>query len=302
MAEHRIAGPRTRLACARVHDGSGRSFGDRRGRGSCAPAEGVGPGEALKDGGRGISGDRLVTVRRALVVAQIAVSLVLVVAAALFLRTFASLNQLPLGFVPEPLIVAELNLQASGGPPEERAARVERLRDAAAAVPGVRSASVSAVRLLTGGGWSTGIVGVGDGPMVRLRAAGRPSLWLNATTPGWFETMGTPLRIGRDFTAADRMGGRPVAIVNETFVRQYLSDGQPLGQTRWAWEWDADLRYGIVGVVSDAVYTTPREGMLSTLHVPVAQRAPETFWPTVLLTINARPAGARPWSAMLRRR
>ena len=125
----------------------------------------VTPGEALKDAGRGIAGDRRFAVRSTLVVAQIAVSLVLVVAAGLFLRTFASLNQLPLGFEPEPLLVAELNLQASGGPPEERGARVERLRDAAAAVPGVRSASVSAIRLLAGGGWASGMVGIGDGPM-----------------------------------------------------------------------------------------------------------------------------------------
>ena len=97
--------------------------------------------------------------------AQIAVSLILVVAAGLFLRTFASLNQLPLGFVPEPLLVVELNLQARGGPPEERGARVERLRDAAAAVPGVRSAAVSSERLLTGGGWASGGVAIGDGPM-----------------------------------------------------------------------------------------------------------------------------------------
>ena len=96
----------------------------------------VTPGEAIKDAGRGIAGDRRFAVRSTLVVAQIAVSLALVVAAGLFLRTFASLNQLPLGFVPEPLLVAELNLQASGGPPEERAARVERLREATAAVPG----------------------------------------------------------------------------------------------------------------------------------------------------------------------
>src|SRR6185503_9357813 len=111
--------------------------------------------------------------RAALVVAQIAVSFVLVVAAGLFLRTFASLNRLPLGFVPEPLLVAELNLQAGGGPPEGRSARVERLRDAAASVPGVQSAAVSSTRLLTGGGWATGIVGIGDGPMVRLRSVGR---------------------------------------------------------------------------------------------------------------------------------
>ena len=87
----------------------------------------VGPGDALKDAGRAIAGDRRFAVRSTLVVAQIAVSLVLVVAAGLFLRTFASLNRLPLGFVPQPLLVAELNLQASGGPPEARGARVERL-------------------------------------------------------------------------------------------------------------------------------------------------------------------------------
>jgi predicted permease len=244
------------------------------------------PGEALRDAGRGIAGDRRFAVRSTLVVAQIAVSLVLVVSAGLFLRTFASLNQLPLGFVPEPVLIAELNLQASGGPPEERGARVERLRDAAAAVPGVRSASVSAIRLLTGGGWSNGLIGIGDAE-ASLR---RPAVWLNATTPGWFDTMGMSLRSGRDFQAGDRWGSAPVVIVNEAFVRRFLGGVPPIGQ-RVRLGRDAVTRYEIVGVVGDAVYTTPREGMLATLYFPVAQRAPESFWPTVLLTINAAPGG-----------
>jgi putative ABC transport system permease protein len=263
-----------------------------------APAIGlksVTAGGALKDAGRGVAGDRRFAVRGALVVAQIAVSLVLVVAAGLFLRTFASLNQLPLGFVPEPLLVVELNLQASGGPPEARAARVERLRDSAAAVPGVRSASVSAIRLLTGGGWASGLVGVGDGP----NSPSRPALWLNATTPGWFETMGMSLRSGRDFEDGDRVGSRPVAIVNEAFVRRYLPGQQPIGQrVRLAFDplgFDRELGVGqrtrreIVGVVGDAVYTLPREGMPATMYVPIAQRNPSEFWETVLLTINAAP-------------
>src|SRR5262245_7900390 len=241
-------------------------------------------GEALKDAGRGIAGDRRFAVRSTLVIAQIAVSLVLVVGAGLFLRTFASLNQLPLGFAPEPLLVAELNLQANGGPPEARLARVERLRDAAAAVPGVRSASVSAIRILTGGGWSRAMVGIGEGPIARVR----PPLWLNATTPGWFETMSIPLRSGRDFEAGDRVGSRPVAIVNEAFVRQYLPGGQPIGQ-RVRLADDPDGSHEIVGVVADAVYTSPRVGMLATMYLPVAQQAPKTFRPTVLLTINAAP-------------
>jgi predicted permease len=213
-----------------------------------------------------------------------------VIAAGLFLRTFASLNKVPLGFEAEPLLVAELDLQAGGGLPEERGARVERLREAAATVPGVRSASVSSTRLLTGGGWSTGVIGIGDGPMVRLRSVGRPSLWLNATTPGWFATMGTPLRSGRDFGAEDRIGSPRVAIVNEAFVRHYLQGEPALGQrVRLGFDalgFDAKTPHEIVGVVGDTVYTTPREGMVPTMYVPVAQRKPSEFWPTILLTVN----------------
>ncbi len=244
----------------------------------------VTPGGALTVAGRGIAGDRRFAVRGTLVVAQIAVSLVLVVGAGLFLRTFASLNQLPLGFTPEPLLVAELNLQASGGPPGERGARVERLRAASAAVPGVRSAAVSSQRLLAGGGWASGGVAIGDGPM----STNRPLLWLNGTTPSWFVTMGIPLRNGRDFEAGERVGSSLVAIVNEAFVRRYLPGERPIGQSVRL-GFDAGTPYEIVGVVGDTVYTTPREGMLATMYVPMAQRKPSEFWPTVLLTINAAP-------------
>ena len=245
--------------------------------------------DVRKDAGRGIAGDRRFSLRGTLVVAQIAVSFVLIVAAGLFLRTFASLNQLPLGFVPEPLLVMELNLQASGGTPEARGARVERLREAAAAVPGVRSASVSSHRVLTGAGsgWANGMLGIGDGPISRV---GRPPVWLNATTPGWFETMGIPLRSGREFEAGDRGGGRLVAIVNEAFVRRFLPGEPPIGQSV---QFDPGTRYEIVGVVGDAVYTTPREGMLATMYVPITQfpaisrRTSSEFWDMVLLTINA---------------
>jgi len=258
----------------------------------------VGAGEAIKDGGRSIASGGRFSVRGTIVVAQIAVSFVLVVAAGLFLHTFASLNQLPLGFVPGPLLVAELNLQTGGGPPEQRNARVERLRDATAALPGVRSAAVSSVRLLTGGGTSTGMIAINDGQMTRIR----PTLWLNGTTPGWFQTMGMQLRSGRDFETGDRVGSRPVAIVNETFVRRFMvgeptsapggatAGRQPIGQSvRLGFE--PGTRYEIVGVVGDAVYTTPRDGMVATMYVAMAQRKPSEFWPTVMLTVNL--AGAR---------
>jgi putative ABC transport system permease protein len=252
---------------------------------------GVAPGEALKSGGRALAGDRRFAVRGALVVAEIAVSFVLVIAAGLFLRTFASLSRLPLGFVPEPLVVVNLNLAASGIPPEERGSRIERLRDAAAAVPGVRSASASSVRLLTGGGWATNNrVGVGDGPLLPEDRENR--VWRNAIMPGWFETMGTALRSGRDFNDRDRRGSPPVAIVNEAFVRRYLSGSgqQPIGQTLRV-DTDDGPRYEIVGVVADAVYTTPRDGMLPTMYVALAQRESQEWnsWGDGVLTIKAAP-------------
>ena len=245
----------------------------------------VAPGEALKGGSRSIAGDRRFMVRGALVVAQLAVSFILVIAAGLFLRTFASLSHLPLGFVPEPLVVVQLNLRASGIPPEERGARVERLRDAAGRTPGVISASASAIRLLTGGGWaSNNRVAVGDSPM--LPEDQRRRVWRNAITPGWFETMGISVRSGRDFNDRDRIGSPPVAIVNEAFARRYLPEQQPIGQTLRV-DSDNAVRYEIVGVVADAVYTAPRDGMLPTLYEPLAQREPHAWSSSAVLTIKA---------------
>ena len=244
----------------------------------------VAAGEALKDGGRGLAGDRRFAVRGTLVVAQIAVSLLLVTAAGLFLRSFASLNRLPLGFVPEPLLIAELNLQASDAPIEQRGLRAERLRAAAAAVPGVRSASLSGVSLLTGGGWGANRVAIDEGPMpVEDLSANR--LWRNATSPGWFDTMGTPLVAGRDFSDADRAGAPLVAIVNQAFARRYQLGPQPIGRTVRVGLSHGDTRYEIVGLVGDSAYTSPRDGMMATMYVPLAQVEP--IGETVILTVNA---------------
>lgn len=103
------------------------------------------------------------------------------------------------------------------------------MRDAAAAVPGVRSASLSRVSLLTGGGWGANRIAIDDASMpVEDRSDQR--LWRNATTPGWFETMGTPPVDGRDFTHGDRVGAPLVAIVNHAFVRRTGLANSPSGE------------------------------------------------------------------------
>ncbi len=139
----------------------------------------VAPNDALKDAGRGIAGDRRFAVRGTLVVAQIAVSLVLLVAAGLFLRTFVALNRVPLGFEPEPLLVVGLNLQPTAVAADERGAVMERLREAAAAVPGVRSAATSVLTPVSGMGWNNPVGDSPSPPADRSRMT-----WINAITPG----------------------------------------------------------------------------------------------------------------------
>ena len=190
-----------------------------------APAWGaaaLAPYEALRTAGRGVVGDRRFTVRGALVVVQIALSIVLVGAAGLFLRSLNSLNHAPLGFTPEPLIVADLDLQMSSVKPEGRQALLQRMSDAVSGVPGVTSAAASMITPTSGRGWNNV---VGEGPLDRSRMT-----WLNAVTPGWFRTYGIRILGGRDFDATDRLGGNRVAIVNETFAARFLK-GSPVGQT-----------------------------------------------------------------------
>jgi predicted permease len=267
---------------------------------SVAPVLGikrVAPGEALKDAGRGVIADRRVGVRAALVVAQLAISIVLVIGAGLFLRTLTSLNRVPLGFVPEPLLV--VNLRPSPIAADQRLARFERLREAAAAIPGVTSTAVSLVTPVSGQGWNNWF---GDSP---VPPADRGLMtWMNAVTPGWFHTMGIPLRRGRDFTSGDRIGTTPVAIVNESFARRFLPGDSPVGRiVRLGGNRDAE--YQIVGVTGDAVYRNPREGMMPTLYLPMAQRLPNQIWSTATLTIatmpGSRASGQREVAAALTR-
>jgi predicted permease len=256
-----------------------------------APVVGLKPvaaGEALQDAGRSIAGDRHLALRGALVVAQIAMSLLLITAAGLFVRSFTSLARLPLGVVPEPLLIAELDFQATDVPGEQRGQRAERLRAAAAAAPGVRSASLSRVPLLTGGGWGANRVAIDDGPMpVESLSVNR--LWLNATSPGWFDTMGIPFVRGRDFTGDDHAGAPLVAIVNPAFVRRYQLGEQPLGRiVRIGLSNGRESRYAIVALVSDSAYTSPRDGMTATMFVPLGQAAPiGGLGETAILTVNA---------------
>jgi predicted permease len=251
-----------------------------------APALGatrVQPNEALKEQGRGIAGGSGAGLGNVLVIGQVALSLVLVVAAGLFVRTFATLANRDLGFNRDPVIVASVNAQRSQTAPADRPALYERVRQAAASVPGARWAAASVVTPISGSTWQHSIE-IPERTDLTERQRG---VHVNYLTPDWFKVYGTALLAGRDFSPADRLGEPRVAIVNETLANRLLGTPAPLGRRlgQAAWPGRPALVFEIVGVVRDAAYRSVREPVPPTLYLPLAQMdEPPSF---VSLSVNA---------------
>jgi putative ABC transport system permease protein len=245
-----------------------------------APALGVSqvaPGDALKEQGRAVAGDRRVSLRNALVVAQVALSLTLIVSAGLFVRTFVSLVRTPLGFEPAQLTVMNVDLQRSRTPSSDRVRVYEQLREAAAALPGVEGVGVSVITPVSGSGWNAPVE-TDATPAAADTAAQSGSkrknvTWVNAVSPDWFTTYRIRMIAGRSFRGADRTGSGAVAIVNEAFVERFFAGQNPLGRIVKAGqiagpEMDS---FEVVGVVANAIYRSARAGTVPTMYVPLAQ-------------------------------
>jgi putative ABC transport system permease protein len=205
-----------------------------------------------------------------LVSLQVALSLVLLVGAGLFIRSFDALAGRNLGFEPEQVLVATLDPQRANVDSTARVALYERAREAVLGLPNVASAAISHLTPVGGGGFTPAIeVSTPAGPK---RVDPNGDVFGNLISAGWFGTFGTPLRAGRDFTDDDRKGAPRVAIVNETFVRTLLGDVSPVGRTLTIYpHTPRALQAQIVGVAADAVYSSPREPAPPTWYVPIAQ-------------------------------
>jgi predicted permease len=229
----------------------------------------VEPNEALKDHGRAVAAGRRAGLGQGLVIGQVALSLVLVVGAGLFMRTFSSLATLDLGFDRDPVLLVSINAQRSSSPMDQRLDLFAGVRDAAARLPGVAHAAVSAVTPVSGSTWNN-LVEVVDGPALPEKE--RISN-INHVTPAWFATYGTPILAGRDFSTGDRNGAQAVAIVNEAFARKFLNGQNPIGRLvrQEARPGRATPSIEIVGLARDAVYRSLREPVPPTMYLPFAQ-------------------------------
>jgi putative ABC transport system permease protein len=248
----------------------------------------VQPNEALKEQGRGVIGDSRFGVGNLLVVVQVALSLILVAAAGLFVRTFSSLANLSLGFDRNPVLVASVNATRSGVEPDQRPDLYERLRQAAAAVPGVASAAASAVTPVSGSTWQFAIERIDD----RVLSDKDREVYVNLISPGWFQTFGTGMLGGRDFTGRDTKAAQHVVIVNEAFARKFTDGQNPIGHHFREPEYPERpaVDREIVGYVKDAVYRSLRAPVPPTMYIPIAQQ-PQT--PSGI-SISVRAAGGSP--------
>jgi predicted permease len=182
-----------------------------------------------------------------LVIAQVALSVVLLSAAALFVDHLSTLRSVGLGFDRRSLLLVTLDPQGAGYNNTQLTSLYEQLLARLHAIPGVHSATLSAVTPVEGGGAARFARVEGS----RERPEDRRYLSLNWVGPRYFETLGTPLIAGRDFEFAD--AGRPrVAIVSQSLAKHYFGDASPLGK-HLTFDGD-DLPYEIVGLAGDSRY------------------------------------------------
>jgi predicted permease len=196
---------------------------------------------------------------RSLVVAQVALALVLLSAAGLFIRHLSDLRSLNLGFHRDHILLATLNPARSGYTGERLSTAYRELLERFTAIPGVRSATLSGSTPISGAAASRFATVEGyQTKTVETR------IFVNWVAPKYFETYGTPLLAGRDFTFQDQ-GGSHLAIVNRAMARYYFGDANPVGR-RVTLERD-DRAFEIVGVVGDAKYLDLREPAPRTIYL-----------------------------------
>lgn len=220
---------------------------------------------------------RRVGLRGALVIVQVALSMVALVGAALFVRSMQNVRAVDPGFVADRLVVANLDFSRSGSTPEQEVVRRAELLRAARALPEIRDAAIG-VRVPFAGGQMRRTVFV-DGRDIPDAEDG-VLFDVDAIGPHYFETLGVPLRAGRTFTDDDRMKRPRVALVNETFARRFWSARDPLGERmRFLGE---DEQLTIVGVVGDHKSNQLTEEPQPRVYVPFEQ------WPAPFAILVAR--------------
>jgi predicted permease len=212
-----------------------------------------------------------------MIAAQVAFCFLVIFISGLFVRTFESLSNKPLGFSPENLLLLDVVTQ-QGQPPVVWDQIADKLRN----VPGVERVAIAGWPLLSGGAWNN-FVSVGGGPPSTLFT------YLLAISPGWSEAMKIPLLDGRDFRPGDTTPGQ--AMVNQAFVNTFFDGQSAIGKTFQ----ERENHYQVVGVVADAPYDNLRDAIVPVAYLPFHEvNAQGVAQPETEETFLVRTSGSHP--------
>jgi predicted permease len=209
-----------------------------------------------------------VSFRKLLVVAQVSLSLLLLIGAGLFIRSLQNLKSVNPGFQPSNLVAFDTDPKLNNYPPERTHQMYRQLLAQLRATPGVKSAGIAMIRILEDNEWdsSISVEGYEAKPGEDMQA------YSNGIGPGYFETLGIPLLEGRDFTDRDTGTESTLAIVNKSFAEHYFGKRSAIGKhVGFGGNPGTKLKMEIIGVVADAKYTALRDSVQRQLFVPVSQ-------------------------------
>jgi predicted permease len=228
----------------------------------------VDPASVLKTGTQSISSGRVDRwpIRKLLVVAQVALSLLLLVGAGMFLKTLENYSQLDPGFDRNHLLNVQIDTHLVNYQIGDFPSLYQRLTDRMDAIPGVSSASITTCSLVAGCLDASDVVVINNGG----QKIARGNAQVNSVALNYFATTGIQLFRGREFATTDDASAPKVAIVNQTFARRYGGNQSPVGM-QFSYADNDSGRYQIIGVVSDARVNDIREAAPPIIYFPIAQ-------------------------------
>jgi len=220
---------------------------------------------ALKDSGRSSSFSSRSLLSKSLVVAQVSLSLLLLIGAGLLVRTLINLQRVETGFNERNLLLFSVEPSLLGYKDDRLRALYLQMFEHIEAVPGVHSATFSRLPLLS----HASSAGTFDRPGAKAAADGTVpptgEVYYHNVRENFFATMEIPLLLGRTFTAQDDLHAPKVAVVNQTFAREYFPEENPIGK-RFSFDIAKPDPIEIIGLVKDAKYTSQREETPATMY------------------------------------
>ncbi len=239
--------------------------------------------DTLKDASRGTTGSlRRNRVRSALVIVEVALSLVLLIGAGLFIRSFVRLQTVETGFNPQNLLVANISLTPSRySQPNQRGAFYRRLSEELASLPGVVSVGAAQSLPLTGSD-ARAPMAIDGRPVVPIGE--RPIVSVNIIASDYFRTMGIPLLQGRYFGDQDNDTAPLTVIINQSFARRFFPDEDPVGKR--VFPGGSPQPREVIGVVGDVRHTGLDTAPSEAFYISANQR------PSLSMAVVVRTTGA----------